>query len=79
MGREREILSEKEREEEGREREVRQRGNQRQKEGEVQERNHTCINLDKTGLVDCTGNVICLPGCNVKSMYLKMSSWKCIL
>ena len=73
--REREMLSGAEREEEGRERnetEIRDR----KREG--RQRNHTCINVDKSGLIDYAGNVICLPGCNVNSVYLKMISWKCI-
>lgn len=55
------------------EREMRQRGN-RDRKREVWQRNHTCINVDKTGLIDYAGNVICLPGCNVNSMYFKMIS-----
>lgn len=46
----------------------------RDRKREVRQRNHTCINVDKTGLIDYAGNVICLPGCNINSMYFKMIS-----
>lgn len=44
------------------EREVRQRKAEKFRK----EASHTCIKLDKTGLIDYTGNVICLPGCVLK-------------
>lgn len=42
--------------------------NEREKntEEELQERSHTCINLDKTGLIDYLGNILYLPDCNLK-------------
>lgn len=45
------------------ERERSETGKQRER---VQERSHTCINLDKTGLTDYPGNVMYPPGCNLK-------------
>lgn len=39
-------------------------------EREIQERKHTCGNLDQTGLIGNTGNVICLPNCSVESVVL---------
>lgn len=61
---EREILSGEERGVEGRERqrEREEWDGEKQRKRQVQERRHTCINLDKTGLTDYTGNVIYVTG-----------------
>lgn len=60
-GREREILSGEERE--GKERELGQREKQTEK---LRKEATLNIILDKTGLIDNSGNVIRLPGCNLK-------------